>query len=136
MNTNAAATAPDIVKRTFDFGVRVVKLCLSLDAKPGVGRVLSPQIVRAGTSIGSMVEEAQAGESRPDFISKMSIALKEAREVHYRLRILAAAEVLAASQLADILVEAEEITRVLGAIIVSTKRNSTNIRTDATIKNQ
>jgi len=73
---------PAILGRTFTFAVQVVKLCQFLDERPGVGRVLMPQILRAGTSIVANVEEAQAGQSRADFISKMSIALKEARETH------------------------------------------------------
>ena len=123
MNAGANDSPPDILDRTFQFAVRIVGLCQHLDEKPGVGRVLYPQILRAGTSIVSNVEEAQAGQSRADFISKMSIALKEARETHIRLRILCAAEVVANSKLGPLITEADEIKRVLGAIIVSTKRN-------------
>ena len=78
----------DIVGRTFDFAVLVIQLCVELDARPGVGRVLMSQILRAGTSVPAKVEEAQAAQSKADFISKMSIALKEARETHLRLRLL------------------------------------------------
>jgi four helix bundle protein len=81
---NEEADAPrDIVVRTFEFGVRIVKLCGLLMEKPGVGRVLGQQLLRAGTSIGANVEEAQAGQSRADFITKMTIAQKEAREALY-----------------------------------------------------
>ena len=100
-------------------------MCLYLDQRGNVGRVLENQILRAGTSVGSMVEEAQAAESKADFNSKMSIGLKEAREVHYRLRVLAAAGVVPVSRLNRIIAEAEEIKRVMGAIIVSSKRGST-----------
>jgi four helix bundle protein len=113
-----------ILKRRFDFAVRVIKLCQFLDERPGVARVLMPQILRAGTSIVSNVEEAQAGQSRADFISKMSIALKEARETHIRLRLLAASEVVSSRRLGPILKEADEIMRILAAIIISTKRGS------------
>lgn len=112
----------DIVDRAFDFAVRIVRLCIYLDEKRGVGRILAPQIVRAGTSIGSMVGEAQAAESRADFISKMSIGLKEARETHFRLRVLVAASVLPPDRLTDIVAGAAEIKLVLGAIVASTKR--------------
>ncbi len=78
----------DIVVRTFDFAVSIIHLCVQLDARPGVGRILMSQILRAGTSVPANVEEAQAGQSKADFISKMSIALKEARETHLRLRLL------------------------------------------------
>ena len=82
---------PDILRRSFEFAVRVVKLCESLDERRGVPRVLMPQILRAGTSVVANIEEAQGGQSRADFISKMAIALKEARETHVRLRILSQA---------------------------------------------
>ena len=110
-----------IQDRTFDFAVRIVKLSLHLDGRRGTAKVLSPQILRAGTSIGANVEEAQGGQSKADFISKMSIALKEARETHFRLRVLAAAEVLPDKQLAPLIKEADEIQRIIGGIVVSAK---------------
>src|SRR2546421_6981359 len=82
----------DIKERTFEFAVRIVKLYQHLDNTPGACRTLSGQLLKAGTSVGANVEEAQAGQSRPDFISKNSNALKEARESHYWLRILIAAD--------------------------------------------
>ena len=112
----------DILQRTFEFAVRIVRLSGTLDERPGVGRVMMSQILRAGTSIPSNVEEAQAAQSKADFINKMSIALKEARETHLRLRLLEVAEVVSASRLGALTKEAEEIKRILGAIIVSTRR--------------
>lgn len=112
----------NITERAFDFAVRIVKLCEVLDEKRGVSRVLMSQILRAGTSVVSNVEEAQAAQSRADFVSKMSIALKEARETFIRLRILAVAGVMSEQELGAIIREAEEVKLVIGAIIVSTKR--------------
>jgi four helix bundle protein len=83
------------------------------------------QILRAGTSVPSNVEEAQAAQSRPDFVSKMSIALKEARETHLRLRLLATANIFPNNQLQPLVQEADEIKRVIGAIVVSAKRSGT-----------
>lgn len=80
------------------------------------------QILRAGTSIPSNVEEAQAGQSKADFMSKMSIALKETRETHLRLRLLATANIIPEVELQFLINEAEEIKLVIGAIIVSAKR--------------
>jgi four helix bundle protein len=68
-----------ICERTFEFAVRIVKLCRFLDEQPGVGRTLSNQLLRSGTSIGANVEEAKGGQSKADFLSKISIACKEAR---------------------------------------------------------
>ena len=123
MKNESRSTPPDILERCFQFAVEVVKLCQNLDEHSGVGRILMPQIVRAGTSVVSNVEEAQAGQSKADFVSKMAIALKEARETNVRLRILDAARVLAEAKLTPLVQESEELKRILGAIIVSAKRS-------------
>jgi four helix bundle protein len=123
MNTSGQAPR-DIVERTFEFGVRIVKLCRFLEKKSWINRTLGQQLLRCGTSVGSNVEEAQAGESRADFISKNSISLKEARETNYRLRLLAAAEIVPQSRLQPLLDESVELKRILGAIVVSAKKNS------------
>ena len=112
----------DIRERTFRFAIRVVNLCQRLDDKPGVGRILGRQLLRAGTSIGANIEEAQAAQSRADFISKNAIALKEARETHYWVRLLAAADVVSDAQISDLQTEVGELMRVLGAIVVSSKK--------------
>src|SRR6202521_4991189 len=77
----------DIRGRVFEFTCEVVRYCDELFRGGGIGRVLAPQLVRCGTSIGANLEEARGGESRRDFISKCSIALKEARESVFRLRV-------------------------------------------------
>ncbi|MCI0420363.1 MAG: four helix bundle protein [Acidobacteria bacterium] len=118
----AEVKPPDICNRTFAFSVRVVRLCQRLDGRPGVNATLSRQLLRAATSIGANVEEAQAGQSRSDFISKMSIALKEARETDYWLRLLAAAEIPPADQIQEVKGEAKALMRILGAIVVSAKK--------------
>ena len=76
-----------IEKKSFDFAVRIVNLYkhLTADKKEFV---LSKQLLRSGTSIGANVAEGERGQSRPDFNSKMSIALKEATETYYWLRLL------------------------------------------------
>ena len=112
----------DIVERTFVFAVRIIQLCGKMDERPGVGRTMMSQILRAGTSVPANVEEAQAAQSKADFNSKMSIALKEARETHLRLRLLATANIFPEKQVQPLIDEADEIRRVIGAIIVSSKR--------------
>ncbi len=76
-----------IQEKTYKFAIRAVKLYKYLvDEKREF--VLSKQLLRSGTSIGANVEEAIGGQSKKDFIAKISIAYKEARETHYWLRIL------------------------------------------------
>ena len=114
----------DILERTFRFSVRVVKLCQALDQQPGVGRTLSRQLLRSGTSIGANVEEAQAGQSRADFLSKYSIACKEARETHYWLRLIAECEILPATRLGEITQECNELIAILTTIVKNTRTES------------
>jgi four helix bundle protein len=112
-----------IQERSFQFAVRIVKLCQFLNEKPGVGRTLSNQLIRSGTSIGANIEEAQGGQSRADFLAKMSISLKESRETHYWLRLLSAADVVKPELVSEIQSEANEITAILTSIVKSTKEN-------------
>ena len=111
----------EIQERTFEFAIRIVKLCRYLDEKPGVKRILSNQLLRSGTSVGANIEEAQAGQSRADFLSKMSIASKEARETLYWLKLLEKAELISGDRLQDLKQEADEIVRILTSIVKSTR---------------
>ncbi|MCP4602093.1 MAG: four helix bundle protein [Proteobacteria bacterium] len=113
----------DLPERTFEFARRVVQLCRVLDQTPGVSRTLANQLLRSGTSIGANVEEGQAGQSRLDFISKLSIACKEARETHYWLRLLAATDLIQGHRLSDLIDEADQLIAILTTIIKKTREN-------------
>jgi four helix bundle protein len=113
----------EIDQRTYAFSLRVLRLCREMDAVPGVHRTISRQLLRAGTSVGANVEEAQAAQSRADFISKMNIALKEARETHYWLRLIRDSELVLIDRLTGIIQEADEIKRILGAIVHRSREN-------------
>ncbi len=112
----------EIAGRTYRFALRVVTLCRHLDARPGVKRTLSGQLLRSGTSVGANVEEAQAAYSRADFACKMGIALKEARETRYWLRILSDSDLVPSDLLAPLLAEATEIMKVVGSITSKARR--------------
>ena len=112
----------DIRDRTFNFSVKIVQLCQQLNKRPGIIRMLVGQLLRAGTSIGANVEEAQAGQSRADFVSKYSIALKEARETIYWLRLLRECDGSVGISYDALLKEADEIARIIGTIIVNAKK--------------
>lgn len=113
----------DINKRTFDFALRIIKLCQFLNKNYVMeNNILAKQLLRSGTSVGANVEEAQAGQSRSDFVHKMAIALKEARETNYWLRLLEASEMLSKEKLAELIKESDEIKKIIGAIIVSSKK--------------
>ena len=114
----------DLKERTFDFAVRVVNLCRSLDKTPGVPRTLASQLLRSGTSIGANVEEGQASQSKADFVSKYSIACKEARETHYWLKLLVACEIMPQNQVANLLDEANQLIAILTTIVKKTRANA------------
>lgn len=118
---NESSDGPEIEARAFEFAVRVVRLCQSLDLEPGVCRTLARQLLRSGTSIGANIAEGKGGQSRADFVSKYSIANKEARETLYWLKLLAATELIAQPRLADLMRECDEIIAVLTTIIKRTK---------------
>ena len=88
----------------------------------GADRVAANQLLRAGTSIGANLEEAKGGQSRADFIAKARIALKEARESHYWLRLIEATEMVPLADVHPIVKEANEIVAVLTTIV----KNTTN----------
>jgi len=106
----------DLPDRTFVFAERIVRLCLFLEKEGMVSSTLMKQLLRSGTSIGANVEEGQASESKKDFVHKYSVALKEARETHYWLRLLTAAEVVPAARLESITGEANELVAILTTI--------------------
>jgi four helix bundle protein len=112
------AKGVSIVERSFEFAVRVVRLCRFLDDQDRSTRTLASQLLRSGTSIGANIEEAQAGQSKADFTAKMSIARKEARETLYWLRLFKATEIVEADKLNDITREADELVRILTSIVI------------------
>jgi four helix bundle protein len=113
----------DIRERTLAFALEIVSLCQRLEKKSSdVYRTLGRQLLRSGTSIGANVEEAQAGQSRADFVSKYSIALKEARETIYWLRLIQAVGSAKDAVIQELIQEAAEISKIIGSIIVSSKR--------------
>ncbi len=109
-----------VVGKSYQFAVRIVNLSLYLSAKKKE-HVLSKQLLRSGTSIGANVEEAEGGQSRADFLSKMSLAYKEARETAYWLRLLKDTKFLTPKQFENIYKDAEELCRIIGAIQRDTK---------------
>jgi four helix bundle protein len=109
-----------IQERTFRFALSIINLCQILDEKPG-NWTLSKQLFRSGTSVGANVEEAQAAQSTADFINKLNIALKEARESNYWLRLIIEGRILQNEEMKSLLAESKSIMNILGAIIVSTK---------------
>ncbi|MDP4219465.1 MAG: four helix bundle protein [Bacteroidota bacterium] len=110
----------DIHERTFDFAVRIVEFCRTLDNIP-TNWVLSKQLAKSGTSIGANVEEAQGGQSKPDFIAKISIALKESRETNYWLRVIKESKGSESDELLYLIQESSELMKILAAILIKAR---------------
>lgn len=109
-----------IEEKSFQFAVRMVKLCRYLrDEKKEF--ILSKQLLRAGTSVGANIAESQQAQSRPDFISKLCIALKEASETNYWLRLLRATDYLSETEYRTMIVQCKELERLLTSILKSAK---------------
>lgn len=108
--------------KSYAFALETIKLAQEL----AVARefVVSRQMLRAGTSIGANIEEAQAAQSRRDFLSKMAIASKEARECNYWLRLIRDSNLVAAHRVQSLLDESEELIRLLSAITKTAARNA------------
>lgn len=110
----------DIAERTFHFALRILKVVRAVPADAG-GYVIARQLARCGTAVGANVEEAQGLHTRKDFARRMNTARTEARESRYWLRLLAEDGTLPEGRLGDLIGEADEITRVLTAIIKNTR---------------
>ena len=116
-----------IQQRSQDFAVRVIKAYTKINEQNhfnSAAVVLSKQFLRSGTSIGANVSEAVYAQSNADFISKYSIALKEASEVLYWMQIMIKSEVATEKQFALLTEEAERIIRILTVIINKLKAKS------------
>jgi len=116
----------NVVKtKTYQFAIRIIKLNKYLvnDQKE---YVLSKQILRSGTSIGANTEEADAGQSKKDFISKLSIALKEAKETHYWLRLLFNSDYITKQMFDSLIHDCEEIIFIITKILQTSRENLKN----------
>ena len=112
-----------IQQKSFAFAIRVVNAYKYLTEQKKEF-VLSKQLLRSGTSIGANVEEATGGQSKKDFIAKMSIAYKEARETKYWIKLLTATEYLDSDMSKSLLDDAEELCKILSSILLSSKQNN------------
>lgn len=117
----------DIRNRTFEFACNIVRYCDGLHKSGGSARVLAPQLLRCGTSIGANLAEARGGESRRDFISKCATALKEAREADFRMRVAVRCRLGDVETATGLAKEAGELAAILGAIVRNARANAARL---------
>jgi four helix bundle protein len=120
---NVPAEPRSIVERSYRFAIRIVKLVRALP-RDSAGAVAARQLARCGTGIGANIEEAQDAHTKKEFIRKMNIARAEAREALYWLRLARDTNMLDAARMGDVIHEADEIVRVLVAIVRNARRNA------------
>jgi four helix bundle protein len=111
-----------IKDKSFEFAVRTVNLYKYL-IENKKEFVLSKQLLKSGTSVGANIEEGVAGQSKKDFVSKLSISLKEAKETHYWLRLLYRCEYLDQKMFDSIIGDCDEIIVILTSILKTSRRN-------------
>ncbi len=109
-----------IQSKSFEFALHIISLYSQLQNSPASG--ISRELLKSGTSIGANIEEAIGGQSKKDFLSKVSIALKEARETRYWIRLLDESG-LTDIDLKDYLAEVIEIINILSAMVKTTRKN-------------
>jgi four helix bundle protein len=114
----------DITERTIQYSLRSIQLFKAVDElNEAAGKIIAKQYIRSATSIGANIHEAQSGESRMDFIHKMSIAQKEANESMYWLRVLEGSTLIPGGRLQPIIQETKELIGIITSIIVNAKKN-------------
>jgi four helix bundle protein len=111
----------DIRDRTFRFACAVVTLALNATIEYKLRSIID-QLLRSATSVGANLEEAKAASSKREFLRYAQISLRESREAVYWLRICAELKLGSEADLRELRGEGEQISRILGAIVVSTKR--------------
>ena len=116
-----------IVQKSYAFSLRCVKLYKYLCSRDG-NYIIGKQLLRSGTSIGANVREALRAQTRPDFITKLNVALKEASETEYWIELLRDSDYISSSQAESMLADCVELLKILTSIVKKSKENSDTIR--------
>lgn len=109
-----------VVIKSYNFSVKVVKFCFEMQSKIKE-YVLSRQLLKSGTSIGANIEEAQGAISKPEFIAKIQISLKEAKETKYWIRLIIDTEIFITSVNSELLIDCNELIVLLTSILKTVK---------------
>ena len=106
--------------KSYDFAIRIVNLHKYLNRQKEI-HSLSNQMLRSGTAIGALIQEAVHAQSKADFLNKMNVSLKEANETMYWIRLLHSTYYLKDNEFASIHKDCEEIVKLLASIVKTTK---------------
>lgn len=116
-----------VYNKAFKFSIRIIKLYQFLRNNKHE-YILSKQIIRSGTSIGSNIKEATQAQSKKDFLNKINIALKETVETEYWLELMKESNFVSEESFKSIYEECKELYRILSSIVKTTKDNIKNNR--------
>lgn len=111
-----------IVSKSFDFAVKIVKFSFKMQNEKKE-YIISRQLLKSGTSIGANIEESQGAISKAEFIAKLQISLKEAKEAKYWLRLIRASDIYSNPNLIELTNECGELIVILTSILKSSKAN-------------
>ncbi len=112
---------PIISERAFEFGSRILKLGDRIYQQGPSGRLVATQLMNCGTSVGANVEEAEEAQSKADFIAKLSVSRKEARESSYWLRLAVKNEIVRAEEVKWELSEARQLLSMIRSAILTAR---------------
>lgn len=112
-----------VMNKSFDFAIDIIELYKTLKSKNKF--VISKQLLRSGTSIGANIEEANAAQTKKDFVTKMSLASKEARETRYWLQLLNKSK-LVDHNYENYLNKIDELIRIITSIVKTAQSNLSN----------
>lgn len=110
-----------LTDKSYAFALRIIKLYKYLQNKKEF--ILSKQLLRSGTAVGALIRESKFAQSKPDFIHKLSIALKEANETSYWLSLLNDSNYIQEKHFTSIYIDSEELIKLLVSIIKTSKKN-------------
>ena len=116
-----------VVQKSYAFSLRCVRLYKYLCSRDG-NYIIGKQLLRSGTSIGANVREALRAQTRPDFITKLNVALKEASETEYWIGLLRDSDYISSSQAESMLADCVELLKILTSIVKKSKENSDTVR--------
>ena len=112
-----------VQEKSFQFALAIINFCKTVYFGSRLFQPIIHQLIRSGTSIGANIEEADAAQTKKDFLTKMHIAFKEAKESNYWLRIFLKTNLGNHRQVALLLKESDELIKLLSSITKSTKKN-------------
>lgn len=124
MSAGRSSRSRDLRERTFAFSCGIVVFCKRFFRWSEPECTLTRQLARAGISVGGNIEEAAGAQSRPDFLSKTSISLKEARESLFLLRLIRRSGLDDSDEIPRLIQEADELVSILTTSVKTTKAGS------------